>query len=159
MKHSGVIAVFLSFPLWASVDFDPDEFRNVTMRAIPLTQPLRIDAVLDEPLYDSPSFKTFIQLDPHNGKPASEKTETWIGYDDAALYIGARLWDSHPDSIVGRMGRRDDETNSDQFQVAVDSYHDQRSAFFFLINPSGTIMDGTISNDSWFDTTWDGVWE
>ncbi|MFQ6676232.1 MAG: DUF5916 domain-containing protein [Fidelibacterota bacterium] len=154
-----MIVLSFSHLLAGAVDFNPDDYRHVTMTAARLDNPLRIDAVLNEPLYDLPSFQTFIQLDPDNGELASEKTEVWVGYDDAALYIGARLWDESPDSIVGRMGRRDEDTNSDQFQVAVDSYHDKRSGFFFIVNPSGAIMDGTISNDSWFDETWDGIWE
>lgn len=129
------------------------------IEAIRLEQPLRIDGKLTESLYGSQPYQRFIQLDPDNGDPATEKTYVWIGYDDEALYVGARLWDSQPDSIIGRMGRRDSDTNSDQFQVAIDSYHDKRSGFFFVVDPSGTFMDGTISNDSWFDDTWDGVWE
>ncbi|MFQ6674580.1 MAG: DUF5916 domain-containing protein, partial [Fidelibacterota bacterium] len=131
----------------------------MTITARRLDRPLRVDGLLTETLYESPSIHTFIQLDPDNGEPATEKTEVWIGYDDDAIYVGARLWDSRPDSIVGRMGRRDSDVNSDEFQVAIDSYHDKRSGFFFVVNPSGTILDGTIANDSWFDETWDGIWE
>lgn len=129
------------------------------LTAVRLDKAIRIDGGLTESLYQSEPFDRFIQSDPDNGEPATEPTQVWIGYDDEALYIGARLWDSQPDFIIGRMGRRDDDTDSDMFQLAIDSYNDKRSGFFFLINPSGTIIDGTISNDSWFDETWDGVWE
>src|SRR5947207_10824788 len=83
----------------------------------------------------------------------------YITYDDAALYIGARLYDAHPDSIVARLARRDQGTNSDRFQVFIDSYHDKRSGFYFGINAAGTLYDGTLFNDDWDDDTWDGVWE
>ncbi|NOZ03162.1 MAG: carbohydrate binding family 9 domain-containing protein [FCB group bacterium] len=139
--------------------FDPEAYKYREVIAHRLEHPLKIDGLLTEPLYDTTPNQTFIQVDPDNGKPASESTQVWVGYDDNALYIGARLWDSQPDSIIGRMGRRDNDTNSDLFQVAIDSYHDKRSGYFFLINPSGAIQDGTIANDSWFDNTWDGVWD
>jgi len=61
----------------------------------------------------------------------TESTVVYVAYDDAALYIGARLYDSHPDSIVARLARRDQGTSSDRFQVYIDSYHDKRSGFFF----------------------------
>ena len=124
-----------------------------------LQSPLKIDGALNENLYLKDSFSYFIQVEPDNGIPATEKTEVWVGYDDNALYIGACLWDSHPDSITTRMGRRDADFNADDFEVAIDSYHDRRSGFFFIINPSGAIGDGTIDNDSRFDDTWDGIWE
>ncbi len=149
MNRIALLLVVMSLLLGSESDIE----------AVRLNHPLQIDAKLTESLYSSQPFQRFIQSDPDNGEPATENTEVWIGYDDAAVYVGARLWDSEPDSIIARMGRRDDDTNSDLFQVAIDSYHDRRSGFFFTVNPSGTIMDGTISNDSWTDDTWDGVWE
>ena len=118
------------------------------LKAVRILSPLEIDGALNEDLYLKDSFSYFIQEEPDNGIPATEKTEVWVGYDDNALYIGARLWDNHPDSITARMGRRDSEFNSDDFEVAIDSYHDRRSGFFFIINPLGAIVDGTIDNDS-----------
>jgi len=38
----------------------------------------------------------FTQLDPAEGKPATQRTEVRIVYDDAAVYIGARMYDSCP---------------------------------------------------------------
>ncbi|MCK7476386.1 MAG: DUF5916 domain-containing protein [Candidatus Moduliflexus flocculans] len=45
------------------------------------------------------------------------------------------------------------------FDVGLDPYHDRRSGYYFGINPSGSIEDGTLANDEEFDATWDGVWE
>jgi hypothetical protein len=143
----------------ADKPFNPDDYITREIEAHRLLVPLKIDGFLNEPLYTSTPNRTFIQEDPDNGEPATEQTDVWVGYDNSALYIGARLWDSQPDSIVKRMARRDDDTNSDLFAVAIDSYHDRRSGFFFVVNPVGAIQDGTISNDSWFDDTWDGIWE
>lgn len=152
-------AVINPFIFASGIEFNPENYISREITAIRLTKPLKIDGFLDENLYQDQPIQTFIQVDPDNGELASENTDVWIAYDDEALYVGARLWDSKPDSIVGRIGRRDSDLNSDQFQVAIDSYNDKRSGFFFFINPSGAIQDGTISNDSWFDDTWDGIWD
>jgi len=40
-----------------------------------------------------------------------------IVYDDAAVYVGARLYDAEPTKISRRLGRRDDNTQSDMFYV------------------------------------------
>ncbi len=122
-------------------------------------QAVTIDGVLSEPLWQSAERLTgFTQRDPNQGAVPSESTVVYIAYDDAAL-IGARLYDSHPDSIVARLARRDQGTSSDRFQVYIDSYHDKRSGFFFGINAAGTLYDGTLYNDDWDDDDWDGVWE
>ena len=139
--------------------YDPEDYRIRELHAVRLDAPLRLDGMLDEDLYNGPSYTEFIQYIPNNGEPGTEKTEIWIGYDDDALYVGARMWDSSPDSIVGRMGRRDDNFNSDLFEVIIDSYHDKRTGYSFQINPSGAIRDESYYNDSWTDLSWDAIWE
>ncbi|HEV8264514.1 MAG TPA: DUF5916 domain-containing protein [Gemmatimonadales bacterium] len=130
------------------------------VRAIRLAQPLLIDGLLNEPLWQSAErVAGFLQRDPKEGEAASESTVVYIAYDDAALYVAARLYDSHPDSIVARLARRDQGTNSDRFTLFVDPYHDKRSGFYFGITAAGTLHDGTLFNDEWDDDSWDGVWE
>ena len=139
--------------------FDPEDYRIRAVQAVRLDVPLRLDGKLDEDLYKGPSFTDFVQYIPNNGDPGTEKTEMWIGYDDDALYVGARMWDSRPDSIASRIGRRDDNFNSDLFEVIIDSYHDKRTGYSFQINPSGAIRDESYYNDSWTDLSWDAIWE
>jgi hypothetical protein len=123
-------------------------------------QAITIDGVLREPLWQSAErVSAFTQRDPNEGAVPTESTVVYIAYDDASLYIGARLYDSHPDSIVARLARRDENTSSDRFQVFIDPYHDKRSGFFFGISAAGTLYDGTLFNDEWDDNSWDGVWE
>ena len=130
------------------------------VRATRLAQPLTIDGLLTEPMWRLAERVTgFLQRDPTEGAQASESTVVYIAYDDAALYIGARLYDSRPDSISAQLARRDQGTNSDRFTVYIDPYHDKRSGFYFGINAAGTLFDGTLYNDDWNDNSWDGVWE
>jgi hypothetical protein len=81
-----------------------------------------------------------------------------VAFDEDHLYVAARLSDSEPDLVLGRLGRRDDLVDSDWFYFGVDPYHDRRSGYFFAVNPSGSIADGTFSNDETKDLTWDGIW-
>jgi len=130
------------------------------VRAVRLAQPVTIDGFLLEPMWQSAErVSAFLQRDPKEGEAASESTMVYIAYDDAALYIAARLYDSHPDSIVARLARRDQGTSSDRFTVYIDPYHDKRSGFYFGITAAGTLHDGTLLNDDWDDDSWDGVWE
>jgi hypothetical protein len=130
------------------------------IHAVRLAQPVLIDGVLNETIWATAQrVTTFTQRDPIEGGQPSESTVVYIAYDDAALYVGARMYDAHPDSIVARLGRRDVQLSSDQFTVYVDPYHDRRSGYFFGLNAAGTMYDGTLYNDDWNDNTWDGVWE
>src|SRR6266516_1166100 len=63
------------------------------------------------------------------------------------------------DSIVARLSRRDVSVAGDRFGIYLDPYHDRRSGYYFLVSAAGTMLDGTLQNDSWDDSSWDGVWE
>jgi len=123
------------------------------------TDHVRIDGILDEDTWQHEGTNAFIQSDPTDGGSPSEKTSVWIAYDEKAIYIGARLYDSQPDRIIGLLGRRDEMVDSDWFMVALDPYFSRHSGYQFGVNPRGSIMDMTLFNDSRQDLTWDGIWE
>lgn len=130
------------------------------VQAVRLTSPVTIDGVLSEPIWRSAPVDTqFVQRDPVEGVAPTMRTEVRVVYDDAALYIGARMWDAHPDSIVARLVRRDNSCQADRFMLFIDPLHDKRSGFYFGVNAAGVHYDGTLFNDSWDDNSWDGVWE
>ena len=157
--HNLILPFLISIITIGATDFDPYEFKDREIIAIQLTKPLKIDGKLDEDLYTTIAYTDFIQYVPFNGQAATEKTDVWIGFDESAIYVGARMWDSEPDLIVSRIGRRDEHFNSDLFEVILDSYNDNRTGFSFQINPAGAIRDETYYNDSWTDLNWDGIWE
>jgi len=121
---------------------------------------IQVDGRLDDPAWDAaPPIDGFLQRQPDEGAPATLPTEVRVLYDDAAIYVGARMSDTAPDSIIAQLARRDNEVVSDLFVVFIDSYHDRRTGFYFGVNAAGTQYDGTLYNDDWDDRTWDGVWE
>lgn len=131
-----------------------------TVQAARRTAAVSIDGVLDEAAWvQAPAIRAFRQRDPVQGAAPSEQTVVYVLYDDEALYVGARLYDTAPDSIVARLGRRDAQLNADRFGFFVDPYNDGRSGYYFGINAAGTLYDGVLMNDDWSDETWDGVWQ
>lgn len=133
--------------------------RPITIsRAVRTTSSIQLDGRLNESAWASaPVTDSFTQIDPDEGRPASQRTEVRVLYDDAFLYVGARLHDTG--RITGRLGRRDmDFGDSDWFGVMIDSYLDHRTAFGFDVNPAGVRHDEikTIDVD---DYSWDPVWE
>ena len=130
------------------------------VRAVRTTEPITLDGRLDESVWKAaPRATGFTQNDPQDGAPPTEQTDVWVAYDDHALYVAALCHDSDPAKIRKRLGRRDTQTDSDWFMVAVDPYFDKRSGYSFAANPAGSITDSALSNDIGEDDSWDGVWE
>ncbi len=115
---------------------------------------------LDDPAWQAaPAITDLTQREPHEGQPATERTEARVVYTDNALYVAIRAFDSHPDRIVAHLTRRDQDSPSDWVGIAIDSYHDRRTAFVFLVNPAGVKRDLYLYDDNNSDDSWDDVWE
>jgi hypothetical protein len=138
-----------------------DEAGNVTIRAIRLTEPLMLDGRLDERLYhDNESVTDFVQQEPLEGRPATDKTEVWVAYDDDALYVGARLWETDPSKRVTSDMRRDAANlyNNDHFAVLLDTFYDRRNGYAFFANAQGGMSDLQVVNES-PASDWNAIWE
>ncbi len=144
----------------AAESASPDPESPQRIQAIRVSEPIAVDGVLKEHAWqNATAFSAFVQRDPSEGAQPTQRTEVYVLYDDEGLVIGARLYDTAADSIVARLGRRDDWTSSDWFGVFLDPYHDGRTGFYFGLNAAGTQYDGVLFNDDWDDDSWDGVWD
>ena len=102
----------------------------------------------------------FIQRDPSDGKPASQRTEAYMGYDAARLYIVWVCWDNDVRHLRAHVTTRENVFNDDYVEATIDTFHDARHAFVFDSNPFGVQADGlwteaSTSSDYSFDTVWD----
>ena len=132
-----------------------------SMRAVRVDQPVRIDGRFDEAAWATADVAgDFVQQVPRAGEPGTERTEVRVMYDAEAVYVAARMFDPHPDSMEAPLARRDEAvTNSEWFNVVLDSFHDRRTAFRFGVNPAGLRRDVYHFDDAASDASWDAVWE
>lgn len=132
-----------------------------SLEARPVSGAIRIDGILDEAAWSSaPVATNYVQRRPNDGAPSSQRTEARVLYGDDAIYIGVRLFDTHPDSIASQLARRDATgIYSDWNDVIIDSYHDRRTAFRFSVNPHGVKKDVRHYDDDNEDLSWDAVWD
>ena len=133
---------------------------DVTVRAWRVEAPLVIDGRLDEAVYTRVEPLTdFLQQEPREGQPATEKTEAWILFDDTNLYISARNWDSHPEREVANELRRDNGNilGNENFTFVIDTFHDKRNGYLFQTNPLGALRDMTVTDDQQ-NSAWNGIW-
>src|SRR5436190_8356986 len=139
----------------------PDTSNRKVATAARRTGEINLDGKLDEPAWQAAQpITNFIQSYPKPNEKPTEAMEARVLYDEAALYVGVRMFDSHPDSIAAQLARRDATgIYSDWIHLIIDSYHDRRTAFRFTVNPKGVQKDVYTSNDNNEDTNWDAVWD
>ncbi|MCX6233486.1 MAG: DUF5916 domain-containing protein [Bacteroidetes bacterium] len=126
--------------------------------AIRVSEPPVIDGVLDDPVWvEVPAATGFLQTEPYFGQPASQLSEVRFVYDNMALYVGAKLYDTAPDSILKEMSVRDEINNSDWFGIRIDPFNDALVSYGFAVTPSGVQLDVKNLGEE-DDESWDAVW-
>jgi hypothetical protein len=138
-------------------------------QAVRATQSPKVDGILDEAAWQSaPVVDNFVQQEPQEGAPATDRTEVRILYDESRLYIGVRAYTTL--AVTATEMRRDADRlfDEDNFQVILDTFHDSRNGYMFLTTPLGAKLEqqifdegegggrGTTAN---VNRNWDGVWD
>ncbi len=140
-----------------------DEQGRVTVRAIKLTEGIEIDGQLDEAVYQEvPAVTDFVQQLPDEGALATERTETWIMFDETNVYVSARAWDSAPESEwIANELRRDGSQirQNDLFAVMFDTFYDRRNGVSFQTTPLGARQDYLMTNEGNPNLDWNTVWD
>jgi hypothetical protein len=124
------------------------------------TAPITIDGALDEPAWRSASkIGDLVQRQPQPGEAPTERTEVTLLHDRDALYVGVTNFDSEPHRVIGTQMQRDANLGSDdRIEILLDTFRDQRSAFYFATNPSGALVDGLAFANGQLNTEWDAIW-
>jgi hypothetical protein len=120
--------------------------RLVQAVRLPVGERIALDGRLDEAVWQRAlPAKDFVQIDPQNGQPATELTEVRIAFSEDAFYMGVTAFDSEPDKWLGFQRRRDEFLQSDdRFMWRIDTFLDERSGYFFEMNPSGLMADAVF---------------
>ncbi|HEX9579566.1 MAG TPA: DUF5916 domain-containing protein [Gemmatimonadales bacterium] len=132
-------------------------------RAARVEQAPVVDGRLDDTAWQTARFfSDFVQKQPVEGAPPTERTEVAIVYDEDALYVGARMFSRDPKTIQAFVTRRDNGGQSQHIWISFDTYRDGRTAYSFGITASGVRLDWYHPRDSEtdiddsFDPVWDG---
>ncbi len=118
-----------------------------------------IDGKLDDAVWRSaPAVTAFVQRRPAPGHAPRVRSELRVLYDEGALYLGLRLLDDRPRAIRRGLGERDAIPDSDSVTVYLDPAQSRTRGYYFQVNASGQVADGTLSSETTTDGSWDGVW-
>jgi len=134
---------------------------EVVVEAVRIAAPLAIDGRLDEALYDTAPMPAFTQYEPVYGAEPSQRTEVWVAYDEASVYVAARVWETDLDRMVANEMRRDSNNTwqNETFAIVLDTFHDRRNGFEFAVNPLGGRNDGQLTNEGSYNGDWNPVWD
>ncbi len=112
----------------------------------------------------------FVQQEPSEGDPATERTVVRLLHDAGTLYIGVEAYDSQPEGVIATEMRRDSSRllDEDNFQIILDTFADHRNGYMFVTNPLGGKLEQQVAeegeggfrgNSSNVNLNWDGVWD
>ena len=150
---------WLLFSHFLSADTEPIDYRIKAYRTFAA---IKIDGELTEPDWqEAQRIDHFVQYEPDEGAPMTQPTEVKVLYDDKYLYFGFICYDNDLSKMVADEMRRDAPLfDNDNIFVLLDTYNDQRSGFFFRINPLGAMEDiAVMDNGDSRNENWDAVWE
>ena len=155
------LALFVSVII--RVDVAAQANTGVVMRSADVTtinSPIDVDGSLSETAWSAaPKIGDLVQRQPDTGSPPSERTEVTLLRDEDNLYVGVVAYDAEPGRVVGTQMMRDGSLNADdRIEIVLDTFRDQRSAFYFATNPAGALVDGLAFANGQLNTEWDAIW-
>lgn len=161
LPHLFFVAVLLlGFPCTGWAQSDP---YTLPAYALQEHEAVLLDGRLDEPFWQTATaISDFTQQAPREGDAPSERTEVRVAFSRDALYIGAFLFDSEPNGIIGHQKRRDQGLGADdRFMWILSTFNDGRNAYFFEVNPAGLMGDAllTIGQGTVINKAWNGIWD
>ena len=157
-----VVGLFFSVCLHAAGQNpqpDPDDYQ---LHALQIQEKITLDGRLDEPAWGrAQPAKDFVQSRPLEGKPATEKTEIRIIYDEDNIYVGATCFDREMDKVrVTTLNRDFGSLEGDMVAILFDTFDDDRNGFAFATNPGGALLDVHVLNEGQnVNRDWDTVYQ
>jgi len=128
--------------------------------------PVKIDGSLDDSAWKDAAMMTdLVEFRPKIGdkEEYSDRTESWLMYDDAGIYFGGYCHEHTRDSIAMELVGRDGFGTNDYVGIIFDTYNDKLNGFEYFVTPLNEQWDAKMSppalNGNSEDFTWNSVWK
>lgn len=132
-------------------------FSEESIKIYKTSNPPVLDGRVNDKCWETASsFSEFLQREPDEGQPMTEKTEVFICFNADYIYFGIKCYED-PNLISSKEMLRDASLgNDDRIAIILDTYNDHRNAYFFGINALGAIEDATV-NQNGMNNSWNGL--
>jgi len=169
-KHcaASIICLLLLAPTATAADAPGSNAAPATYTVPRIDLPITVDGLLDDEAWAGAlALELPYEVDPGENIPAPVRTECFVVYDDANLYVAFRAHDTDPASIRAHLSDRDGAERDDRVGFIIDTFNDARRGFELFVNPLGVQMDASrndvgntdeLGNESTEDPTWDAIW-
>ena len=156
-----ILAFIAATVPWLDAAAQTDDAPDKTVVMARTSTAPAIDGRLDEDAWRRATLVTDLhQIDPIEFSEATEKTDFYVLYDQDALYVAARMWDSQADQITANTLRQGAWIgNDDQLILILDPYNEGREGYQFQLNPNGVRYDGLFVGPNRVQWNWDGIWQ
>lgn len=133
--------------------------KDLSIRAAKAEGKILLDGRLDEADWSKARMITdFNQNFPFDTLKAALQTEVKITFDDAFLYIGAKIYEPREDYIIESLKRDFAPGPTDVFIVNIDPFKDKITGFHFAVSPYNIQREGLIDEGSNVSRSWDNKW-
>jgi len=122
---------------------------------------LEIDGELDDSAWSNATLiDSLKQVEPNEGLPSDPPTAILLMRDHEHLYIGFICYEPEPEQMVLQDMHRDAyQRDDDAVKIALDTFRDGKSGYYFLIDAAGSRLDGMVAdNGQRLNFDWDGFW-
>ncbi len=121
----------------------------------------KIDGDLNDEVWQRalPAGGELFQVEHKDNVTGSEVTEFRVLYDKSNLYLGVWCFQKNPKGITANAGNDEKVVEDDFVGILIDTFHDKRNGYVFLVNPNSLRIDALVSdngsNQNWH---WETVW-
>lgn len=153
MLGGALLAVLLALP--AEQPASPRKSLTISK----VSTPPRLEDYRSGERRDGVSADAFLQREPKDLVPSTERTEVYASYDATNLYFVFVCHAKDPSSVRARMNRREQIFSDDFVGVFLDTFNDRQRAYMFLVSPLGIQLDGIITEGQNDDFSFDTIWQ
>jgi hypothetical protein len=154
------ISVFLTGAFFGTGIWAAESQPTKTVQAIRTETPPVIDGRLDDSVWQQAAIvEDLHEVSPNEFTETSEPSKFFILYDQDAIYVAGRLWDSNPDNVIAKMLRKGDFSfGDDTITVLLDPHNSGRSGYMFDLNPNGNRNEALFADVTTENWAWQGIW-
>ena len=151
--------ISIAFACVSSAQTVPDQASKV-FAAVRTSEAPQIDGDLSDPAWaNAARISDYQEMSPIEYRPASERTEAYILYDDDALYVGFYVYDSKPDEIANSALQPEASLQTDdKVNLIIDPFNNQRSGYQFQVNSNGVRSESIYISGTRGSSSWEGIW-
>ncbi len=109
----------------------------------------KIDGDLNDEVWQRalPAGGELFQVEHKDNVTGSEVTEFRVLYDKNNLYLGVWCFQKNPNEITANAGNDENSDGDDFVGVILDTFHDKRNGYIFLVTPNSLRVDVLVSDN------------